>query len=99
MAVNLHGLANTGSTSQVDNSNVAKTTNPKNLPFVAKKPRAEDTTNFTSDTTSVKSLTQTALETSPSRQVRVESLKQAVSSAQYKLDADKIAASLADADV
>ncbi len=98
MTIGLNGSASTDSTRQVD-SNSVQQTSAKTAPFAAKKPTTEDTTAFSSDTSAVSSLTQTALQTTPSRQARVESLKQAVSSAQYQLDADKIAASLANSDV
>ncbi len=98
MTIGLNGSASTDSTRQVDNNSVQQTS-AKNVPFVAKKPTTEDTTAFSSDTNAVSSLTQSALQTSTTRQARVESLKQAVNSAQYQLDADKIAASLANSDV
>ncbi len=98
MTINLNGSPSTDSTRQVDNTSI-ENTGTKNVPFVAKKPTTEDTTAFSSDTNAVNSLTQTALQTFPSRQVRVEALKQAVNSAQYQLDADKIAASLANSEV
>ena len=63
------------------------------------KQTAEDTTSFTSSTNSVQSLSKTALQTTPARQVRVEALKQAVKSAQYQPDSAKIAQSLSDSDI
>lgn len=63
------------------------------------KQTADDTTSFTSSTNTVQSLSKTALQTTPSRQVRVEALKQAVKSAQYQLDTAKIAQSLSDSEI
>lgn len=59
----------------------------------------EDTTNLSASSDTVQSLTQTALQTDSARAQKVESLKQSVSSGQYKLDAGQIADSLANADV
>lgn len=65
----------------------------------AKKPTTQDTTNFTSTNHTVQSLTKTALQTFPTREAKVEALKQAVKGAEYQLDSAKIAASLANANV
>jgi flagellar biosynthesis anti-sigma factor FlgM len=66
---------------------------------VAKQSTTEDTTSFTSGNATVQSLGQAALQTFPSRQSKVELLKQAVNSAQYQLDDAKIAESLTNAEV
>ena len=55
---------------------------------------ALDKTTLSSTPAAAQSLTQTALQTAASRAAKVEDLKQAVNSAQYKLDAAKIAEAL-----
>ena len=55
---------------------------------------AEDKTTLSSTPAAAQSLTQSALETAAVRASKVEDLKQAVNSAQYKLDAAKIAEAL-----
>lgn len=55
-----------------------------------------DKTTLSSTSTAAQSLTQAALQTATSRAAKVENLKQAVSSAQYKLDTAKIAQALSD---
>ncbi len=66
---------------------------------VAQNAQTEDTTSLTSSSDSVQSLTQTALQTIPSRADKVAALKQAVATGQYQLDAAKIAESIANSDV
>jgi negative regulator of flagellin synthesis FlgM len=56
----------------------------------------EDRATLTSDSTSVGSLVSTALNSPQVRQDKVDSLRQAVSSGQYQLDPQKIAASMVD---
>jgi negative regulator of flagellin synthesis FlgM len=56
----------------------------------------EDRATLTSDSTSVGSLVSKALESPEVRQDKVDSLRQAVESGQYKLEPDKIAASIVD---
>jgi len=56
----------------------------------------EDRTTLTSDSSSVASLVSTALGSPEVRQNLVDSLKSAVSSGQYDLNPDKIAASMVD---
>lgn len=99
MAINLYGPATTDSSRQVDSASVEKAASAKTEASASNKAAPEDTTAFSSDTATVNALTKTALEVVPSRQAKVEALKQAVNSAQYQLDADKIAASIANADV
>jgi flagellar biosynthesis anti-sigma factor FlgM len=65
----------------------------------AKQADTEDKTTLSSSSDSVQSLTKTALQTTPSRAAKVEALKLAVNSAQYQLDAAKIAESLSSADL
>ncbi len=57
-------------------------------------PATEDKTTLSSTPAAAQSLTQTALQTAALRASKVEDLKQAVNSAQYKLDAAKIAEAL-----
>ena len=57
-------------------------------------PATEDKTTLSSTPAAAQSLTQTALQAAASRASKVEDLKQAVNSAQYKLDAAKIAEAL-----
>ena len=56
----------------------------------------EDRATLTSDSTSVGSLVSTALNSPQVRQDKVDSLRQAVSSGQYQIDPQKIAASMID---
>ena len=55
---------------------------------------AQDWTSFHSDSTSVQSLTNQALNSPEVRQGTVDALRQAVNSGQYQLDATKIAAGI-----
>ena len=101
MNIELFGSAVAESTKQIDNAKNAKvdrSTTDKGLTNTAATSR-EDKTTLTSNSPAVQSLTKTAIETSPTRQAKVESLRQTVNSAQYQLDADKIAESLANADI
>jgi flagellar biosynthesis anti-sigma factor FlgM len=59
----------------------------------------EDRATLTSDSASVSSLASTALSSPEVRQGLVGSLKQSVSSGQYELNPDKIAASMVDENV
>jgi negative regulator of flagellin synthesis FlgM len=59
----------------------------------------EDRATLTSDSASVGSLVSTALSSPEVRQGLVDSLKQSVSSGQYELNPDKIAASMVDENV
>jgi len=56
----------------------------------------QDRATLTSDTTSIGSLVNTALKSPEVRQDKVDSLRQAISSGQYELDPNKIAASILD---
>lgn len=51
----------------------------------------EDTATLTSDRASIKALTTKAMESSEVRQDKIEALRQAVQSGQYKIEPDKIA--------
>lgn len=73
-------------------SSVATATDNKTTVSVAAAP-AEDKTTLSS-TPAAQSLTQSALQTAASRAAKVADLKQEVNSAQYKLDAAKIAEAL-----
>jgi negative regulator of flagellin synthesis FlgM len=56
----------------------------------------EDRATLTSDSVSVSSLVSTALNSPAVRQDKVDSLRQSISSGQYELDPEKIAASIVD---
>jgi flagellar biosynthesis anti-sigma factor FlgM len=97
MRINALGVVNTNLSQQISKDGVEKA--PASTSSTARHQVAsEDTTSFTSDTQTVQSLSQTALQTFPSRQVKVEALKQAVNSAQYQLDSAKVAQSLVSAE-
>lgn len=98
MSVNALGVVNSNVSVQSSSENLGKATPPK-VPTSHPATTTEDTTSFTSGNHTVQSLSQTALQTIPSRQSKVEALKLAVNSAQYQLDSDKISQSLANADV
>ena len=95
MRIDLFGSATTTEavqqTSKIGTEKAANTKNQLNQ-------ATEDKTTLSSGT-SVSSLTQAALQTSPTRAQRVENLKQEVKSAQYKLDSDKIAEALSNSDI
>ena len=93
MKIDLYGPATTEAT----NLSVGKASNGTSQ-VSAQPASTEDKTTFSSSSAAVQSLTKTATQTFPSRESRVESLRQAVNSAQYQLDADKIAESLVNAD-
>jgi negative regulator of flagellin synthesis FlgM len=56
----------------------------------------EDRTTLASDSTSISSLVSSALKSPEVRQDKVDSLRQAVSSGQYKLEPSEIAGSIVD---
>jgi flagellar biosynthesis anti-sigma factor FlgM len=99
MSINALGVVTTNSLQEIDKASVASAAASTKGPTVHQQATTEDTTSFTSDKQTVQSLSRTAIQTIPSRQAKVEALKQAVNSAQYQLDSDKIAASLANAEV
>jgi negative regulator of flagellin synthesis FlgM len=74
------------SSQQVSAQNAAKSGNASQ----------EDRATLTSDSTSVSSLVGKALESPEVRQDKVDNLRQAVESGQYKLEPDKIASSILD---
>jgi flagellar biosynthesis anti-sigma factor FlgM len=98
VTIDLYGPANSESATQLDKTSVEKAASV-GTQLNAQPATTEDKTTFSSGTDSVQSLSNTALQTVPSRQDKVEALRQAVNSAQYQLDADKIAESLANADI
>jgi flagellar biosynthesis anti-sigma factor FlgM len=95
--VESYGSAATEATEQKSSSTENSTGLRSNLD--AQTATTEDTTTLSSSSDSVQALTQAALATTSSRSQKVADLTQAVSSGQYKLDADKIAESLAGADI
>lgn len=99
MSIKALGVVSTDSLQQVDKESAATSAAAKGQQTARHQISSEDTTSFTSSQQTVQSLSQTALQTFPTRQVKVEALKQAVSSAQYQLDSAKIAQSLANSDV
>jgi flagellar biosynthesis anti-sigma factor FlgM len=60
---------------------------------------SQDKVSFSSTDHVAASLTRAALQSLPSRQAKVDALKQTVSAGEYQLDSAKIAASLANASV
>jgi flagellar biosynthesis anti-sigma factor FlgM len=96
-----NSTAATEATDQVTRLNQAKTAEAQKQ-LQAQKSQAdnktEDKTTLSSSSDSVASLAQIALQPSPSRQTRLEALKQQVSSAQYQLDSAKIAEALSSAE-
>ena len=97
MSINALGVVTTDLQQQVSKGSVGKGPAPTG-PTARHQISSEDTTSFTSDKQTVHSLSQAAIQTFPSRQVKVETLKQAVNSAQYQLDSAKIAQSLVSAE-
>lgn len=98
MRVESYGSAATEAAEQKTNSSTENSTGLRSN-LDAQTATTEDTTTLSSSSASVQSLTQAALDTASSRTQKVADLTQAVSSGQYKLDADKIAESLAGADI
>jgi flagellar biosynthesis anti-sigma factor FlgM len=98
MVVDRYGVASANFSQQVQDQSLS-TSATRSSSSAPATPAAEDTTSFTSATSSVQSLSQTAIQTIPSRQVKVETLRQAVNSAQYQLDTAKIAQALANSDI
>lgn len=64
------------------------------VPSVSTQSPAQDRTSFQSDITSVQSLANRALQSPEVRQAKVDALRQAVSSDQYKIDANRIASAI-----
>jgi len=79
-------ITNEQSSQQVSAQNAAKPGQPD----------VEDTATLTSDSVSIASLVGTALSSPEVRQDKVDSLRLSVSSGQYDIDPEKIAASIID---
>jgi anti-sigma28 factor (negative regulator of flagellin synthesis) len=99
MVVDRFGVATTDFSKSVQSKTLATTATAKSAGSTQAKQTAEDTTSFTAATNTVQSLSKTALQAVPSRQAKVEALRQAVNSAQYQLDSVKISESIANSDV
>ncbi|MBB5056374.1 anti-sigma28 factor (negative regulator of flagellin synthesis) [Granulicella aggregans] len=99
MVVDRFGVATTDFTKPVQAKTLATSASAKPAASVQPKQTAVDTTNFTAATNTVQTLSKTALQTTPTRQAKVEALRQAVNSAQYQLDSVKISESIANSDV
>jgi anti-sigma28 factor (negative regulator of flagellin synthesis) len=99
MVVDRFGAATTDFSKSVQGKTLADAASAKSAASAQHKQTAEDTTSFTAAANTVQALSKTALQTSPSRQAKVESLRQAVKSAQYQLDSDKISQSIASSDI
>lgn len=98
MSVNALGVGAANSLQQVNNDSVAKIPGSRTS-SVTSQLAAEEATSFTSDLQTVQSLSQAALQTFPTRQQKVEALRQAVNGAQYQLDSAKIAVAIVSTDV
>jgi flagellar biosynthesis anti-sigma factor FlgM len=98
MSVNGLGIGTVNSVQQTNNDSVGVASGAKGT-AARQQVSAEDTTSFTSNPQTVQSLGQAALQTFPTRQEKVEALRQAVSGAQYQLDSAKISEALVNADV
>ena len=98
MSVNALGVVSATSLHQVQSDSVTIGSGSKGQ-AARYQVTSEDTTSFTSDQQTVKSLGQAAIQTFPTRQEKVEALKQAVNGAEYQLDSAKIAEALVSADV
>ncbi len=85
MRVNLSGPVAGQIASEKDSKQVSGENRVTNLSI------SQDRTTLSSDTVAVSSLASKAMETAPIRQEKVDSLRQAVDSGQYKLEPDKIA--------
>ena len=98
MSVNALGVATATSLQQVSSDSV-KTFSGSRSVASRQQPAAVDTTSFTSDKQTVQSLGQAALQTFPTRQQKVEALREAVNGAQYQLDSAKIAEALVSSEI
>jgi flagellar biosynthesis anti-sigma factor FlgM len=81
--------------SQIDSEPNQKRVNAQNIP-ATESDSSGDRTTLTSGSSSVSSLVSEAMQSPAIRQDKVQSLQQAVSSGQYKLDPDKIAGAMID---
>jgi anti-sigma28 factor (negative regulator of flagellin synthesis) len=99
MVVDRFGVATTDFSKPVQGKTLATSATAKSASAAQTKQTAEDTTSFTAATNTVQALGKTALQTTPTRQAKVEALRQAVNSAQYQLDSVKISESIANSDI
>jgi flagellar biosynthesis anti-sigma factor FlgM len=99
MVVDRYGATTAEFSKPVQGKNLPSAAASKSSSSTQVKQTAEDTTSFTSATNSVQALSKVASQSVPTRQSKVEALRQAVTSAQYKLDSAKIAHSIANSDV
>jgi flagellar biosynthesis anti-sigma factor FlgM len=97
MSINALGVASNDFIKQITEDSAAKAPQSKTPP-TTQHTTTEDTTSFTTSKPAVQNLTQTALQTTPTRAAKVEALKQQVNSAEYSLDSAKIAESLVNAE-
>ena len=98
MSVNALGVGSANSLQQVNSDSIAIGSGAKGSAST-QRVASQDTTSFTSDQQTVQTLGQSALQIFPTRQEKVEALRQAVNGAQYQLDSAKIAEALVSADV
>ena len=91
MRVDLHSSAASQISGEQDAKQVSANGTTKSA-YVA----PEDRTTLTSGSASIQSMVSAALQTPPVREDKVNSLRQAVSSGEYKLDPNKIAGSILD---
>jgi flagellar biosynthesis anti-sigma factor FlgM len=78
-------LSSVTSAQRGQNANAAASATP------AEPEVGEDKTTLSSDSASIKALTTKAMESSEVRQDKIEALRQAIKSGQYKIEPDKIA--------
>jgi negative regulator of flagellin synthesis FlgM len=81
--------------SQISNEQSSQQVSAKNA-ATSGQPDVEDRATLTSDSVSIGSLVSTALNSPEVRQDKVDSLRLSVSSGQYDIDPEKIAASIVD---
>jgi len=81
--------------SQIGNEPNSKQVNAQNVP-VSESDSGGDRTTLTSGSGSISALTSEAMNSPEIRQDKVQSLQQAISSGQYKLDPDAIAGAMID---
>lgn len=84
-SVDTSTLSSVASTQRGQNANAAASATAADAEV------GEDKTTLTSDSAGIKALTTKAMESSEVRQDKIEALRQAIKSGQYKLEPDKIA--------
>lgn len=97
MSLDLYGVKTTDSTKQLGSTDLTHASLAKDA-AKAKTSAIEDKATLSTGTDSVKTLTKAALEVTPGRAAKLAALKQAVSTAQYRLDSVKIADALSASD-